>query len=175
MMQSFKAVLVTFFFLQSRRRHTISLCDWSSDVCSSDLVEAGLSARDAARLKVRQPLASIALPGEPLPEDVAQIVREELNVKALTFGAPEVKLDTEITEELKLEGFGREVVRAIQERRKKLGFNVEDRIHTRYEADGMLDRAIGRHADYIKNETLSVTLEKGRADDFDGEQMMIEG
>src|SRR5260221_11953489 len=28
--------LVDFFF-SSRRRHTRSLCDWSSDVCSSDL------------------------------------------------------------------------------------------------------------------------------------------
>src|SRR5579875_2469568 len=27
-----------FFFFSSRRRHTRSLCDWSSDVCSSDLV-----------------------------------------------------------------------------------------------------------------------------------------
>src|SRR5476649_1810694 len=26
------------FFFSSRRRHTISLCDWSSDVCSSDLI-----------------------------------------------------------------------------------------------------------------------------------------
>src|SRR5438132_11295187 len=26
------------FFFSSRRRHTSSLCDWSSDVCSSDLV-----------------------------------------------------------------------------------------------------------------------------------------
>ena len=138
-------------------------------------VEAGLAARDAARLKVRQPLASIALPGDPLPEDIAQIVREELNVKRLDFGAPEVKLDTEITEELRLEGLAREVVRAIQDRRKKVGLNVEDRIDTRYEADGMLSRAIERHADYIKNETLSVSLEPGRADDFDGEQMMLEG
>jgi isoleucyl-tRNA synthetase len=110
-----------------------------------------------------------------MPEDIAAIVREELNVKALVFGAPEVKLNTEITEELKLEGLAREIVRAIQDRRKKLGFNVEDRIYTRYEADGMLVRAMERHADYIKNETLSVTLEKGRADDFDGEQMMLEG
>src|SRR5215204_2070778 len=30
-----------FFFFSSRRRHTRSLCDWSSDVCSSDLVGAG--------------------------------------------------------------------------------------------------------------------------------------
>src|SRR5260221_2732666 len=28
------------FFFSSRRRHTRSLCDWSSDVCSSDLVRA---------------------------------------------------------------------------------------------------------------------------------------
>src|SRR5260221_8950680 len=28
---------VSFFFFSSRRRHTRSLCDWSSDVCSSDL------------------------------------------------------------------------------------------------------------------------------------------
>jgi isoleucyl-tRNA synthetase len=138
-------------------------------------VEAGLSARDAARLKVRQPLASIALPGDPLPEEIAAIVREELNVKELTFNAPEVKLDTEITEELRLEGLAREVVRAIQDRRKKLGLNVEDRIDTRYDADGMLVRALERHGDYVKNETLSLTLEKGRADDFNGEQMMLEG
>src|SRR5260221_8778213 len=28
-------------FVSSRRRHTISLCDWSSDVCSSDLLGIG--------------------------------------------------------------------------------------------------------------------------------------
>jgi isoleucyl-tRNA synthetase len=138
-------------------------------------VEAGLSARDSARLKVRQPLASIALPGDPLPEDIAAIVREELNVKGLVFEAPEVKLSTEITEELRLEGLAREVVRAIQDRRKKLGLNVEDRIDTRYEADGMLVRAVQRHGDYIKSETLSKSLEQGRADDFNGEQLMLEG
>src|SRR5437588_6963105 len=29
------------FFFSSRRRHTRSLCDWSSDVCSSDLGRSG--------------------------------------------------------------------------------------------------------------------------------------
>lgn len=138
-------------------------------------VEAGLGARDAARLKVRQPLAGIALPGQPLPEDIAAIVREELNVKALSFGADETKLDTVITEELKLEGLAREVVRAIQDRRKKLGFNVEDRIETRYGADGLVARALERYGDYIKTETLSATLGPGRDESFDGEQMMLEG
>src|SRR5260370_4497643 len=30
------------FFFSSRRRHTRFKCDWSSDVCSSDLLNAGL-------------------------------------------------------------------------------------------------------------------------------------
>src|SRR5215469_17412130 len=30
---------MSFFFFSSRRRHTRSLRDWSSDVCSSDLVQ----------------------------------------------------------------------------------------------------------------------------------------
>ena len=167
--------------------HTVHLADFPiSDRSAVDValeeqmargrraVEQGRAARDAAGLKVRQPLAACALPGDPLPDEIAAIVRTELNVKALTFNAEEVKLDTEITEELRLEGLAREVVRLIQDRRKKSGFNVEDRIHARYEADGMLVRAIENHADYIRTATLSLTLERGRAD-FEGEQMMIEG
>src|SRR5260221_14062802 len=34
--EGYREVLCGFFF-SSRRRHTRSLCDWSSDVCSSDL------------------------------------------------------------------------------------------------------------------------------------------
>src|SRR2546427_12045349 len=32
-----EALLILFFFFSSRRRHTRFDCDWSSDVCSSDL------------------------------------------------------------------------------------------------------------------------------------------
>src|SRR5204862_7866335 len=35
-----EAMKVFNFFFSSRRRHTISLRDWSSDVCSSDLLSA---------------------------------------------------------------------------------------------------------------------------------------
>src|SRR5260221_1391239 len=36
------------FFFSSRRRHTRSLCDWSSDVCSSDLQVSDEILRDRA-------------------------------------------------------------------------------------------------------------------------------
>src|SRR5256886_5877714 len=35
---SFMLLLCFFFFFSSRRRHTRFDCDWSSDVCSSDLI-----------------------------------------------------------------------------------------------------------------------------------------
>src|SRR6266480_6877827 len=38
-----KVRLCVFFFFSSRRRHTRLTCDWSSDVCSSDLNGAGKS------------------------------------------------------------------------------------------------------------------------------------
>src|SRR5207237_3311659 len=39
--------LMWFFFFSSRRRHTRFKCDWSSDVCSSDLAEISRSRTDS--------------------------------------------------------------------------------------------------------------------------------
>src|SRR5690606_40017701 len=45
-----------FFFFSSRRRHTRFSRDWSSDVCSSDLIEPhGPPARCCANRSTRQP------------------------------------------------------------------------------------------------------------------------
>src|SRR5689334_23661656 len=40
--------ILFFFFFSSRRRHTRWNCDWSSDVCSSDLTRRSESARARA-------------------------------------------------------------------------------------------------------------------------------
>src|SRR2546430_2906466 len=45
-----ESVLFFFFFFSSRRRHTRFDCDWSSDVCSSDL----LIGTDAVRIPLEQ-------------------------------------------------------------------------------------------------------------------------
>src|SRR5947207_4756521 len=47
-----EVVFTLIFFFSSRRRHTRSLCDWSSDVCSSDLARVQtLFKRRAERLR----------------------------------------------------------------------------------------------------------------------------
>src|SRR2546427_4928941 len=51
-----------FFFFSSRRRHTRFDCDWSSDVCSSDLAGGGAllerHLREAAQLAAVQALGA---------------------------------------------------------------------------------------------------------------------
>src|SRR2546430_5957570 len=41
--------VVCYFFFSSRRRHTRFDCDWSSDVCSSDLISPATSRRASIR------------------------------------------------------------------------------------------------------------------------------
>jgi isoleucyl-tRNA synthetase len=139
-------------------------------------VEQGLAARDASRIKVRQPLRSLAVPGEPLPEEIAAIVRDELNVKALVFGAPEVALDTEIDEELRAEGLAREFVRQVNDLRKKTGLKVADRSDLRWQAeDGVLAGALERWSDYVAREVLAKEVIRGRGHDLTGADVKVEG
>src|SRR5579875_2084634 len=60
-----------FFFFSSRRRHTRSLCDWSSDVCSSDL----LPILPAVEAKIGKAIAERATTVEKKPAAPAQDVR----------------------------------------------------------------------------------------------------
>src|SRR5256886_2587895 len=51
-MEAIKLCRLDSFFFSSRRRHTRFDCDWSSDVCSSDLAERGLAPIPNAPLDV---------------------------------------------------------------------------------------------------------------------------
>src|SRR5215211_3142973 len=68
-------VFFLFFFFSSRRRHTRSLCDWSSDVCSSDLdqrrsVPSQVTIRPELALQAGGQLVEacigLAVPGRPI-------------------------------------------------------------------------------------------------------------
>src|SRR5438477_10611939 len=47
------------FFFSRRRRHTSLTCDWSSDVCSSDLVSLTAAAKDTASQAVKDAYAGL--------------------------------------------------------------------------------------------------------------------
>ncbi|MGH7818630.1 MAG: class I tRNA ligase family protein, partial [Candidatus Binatia bacterium] len=141
------------------------------------VVAIGLALRNEARLKVRQPLSELRLrPGSAeerrAVERFRNQIEEELNVKRVTIdtspaapaegwlrapsGATEAFLDTRLTAALAREGIAREIVRHVQDLRKRSGLAVEDRIHLRVEAEAEIVReAIGAHGDFIHDETLA--------------------
>jgi isoleucyl-tRNA synthetase len=127
------------------------------------LVATGLAARNSAGIKVRQPLRAVTIAERPLDAGLEAILLEELNIKAARYQGEGggLTLDTEVTEELKLEGLARDIVRTVQELRKRCGFAVEDRIRLYYQGDGLLARALERGRDYIAAETLAVQVERG--------------
>ena len=63
-----------------------------------------------------------------------------------------VALDLEITEELRLEGFARELVNKIQFMRRQADFGITDRIEILYEGTDILREAVDRHAELIRGE-----------------------
>ncbi len=140
-----------------------------------DYINQGLSQRAAAGLKVRQPLASVTVP--ELPEHYAEIIQEELNVKAVRWGAiGEVSLDLEVTPELKREGLMREVVRNVQNARKAAGLNIDDRISLSLSSEAPeLTRAIKEHQHTILAETLATGLTDGPGSLKHASEVSVEG
>lgn len=97
-----------------------------------EIISEGLAQRmnrsdTEEQIKVRQPLSMFTYSGEKLPEEYEQMIADEVNVKKVEHGR-ETKLNKELTDELRAEGFARELIRVVQAGRKKAGLSVDDRI-----------------------------------------------
>ncbi len=69
-------------------------------------------------------------------------------------------LNTDLTEELILEGNAREIVSKVQQMRKSKDFNVIDRINIFYRSDVEIDKTFMQFENYIKEETLALNIIK---------------
>lgn len=127
------------------------------------VVEQALSQRKTTGIKVRQPLAKITISTiqSPIPNDVLQLVKDEVNLKDVKQeqgeGEMSVELDTEITPELKEEGDMREIVRQIQGQRKTLGTSLTEQV------DVVLPSWPQKYETDIKKRALVRNLTKGEA------------
>lgn len=205
------------------------------------IVKLGRSARNSANIKNRQPLSKMLISIDTLPQYYEDIVKEELNVKAIELGAemseyvnfeikpnlpvlgkeygkliPKIKeeiakknqmdlantvknggieyieiedtqielnsenllitmqgkegfafsgegeigvvLDTHITDELKKEGYVREILSKVQNMRKDKGFEVLDNINLYVSGNEMLENVIKENEELIKHDTLAVKV-----------------
>lgn len=125
-------------------KESIHLEEWPDQVVSSkeeeekairemkevrDIVTQGLQARQKAGIPVRQPLRELRITNYELQKEYNEIIKDELNVKEIILEKGEeqnVTIDNHITEDLKKEGQYRELLRAIQDIRKKNGLSPSD-------------------------------------------------
>ncbi|MCY6355597.1 isoleucine--tRNA ligase [Clostridium sp. ZS2-4] len=242
--------------LDKDAEESVHLCKWPAyDASAIDseleekmdlaykIVKLGRSARNGANIKNRQPLSEMLVSTKSLPEYYGDIIKEELNIKMVQFGADlskyvnfEIKpnlpvlgraygrfipgirkaiseknqmelaqtinnggsvfvdvegcedqikltsenllvtmqglegfafagegevgviLDTNITQELKEEGYVREILSKVQNLRKDSGFEVADKIKLYVSGNEMLEQVIRKFEEHIKKETLSLEV-----------------
>ena len=125
------------------------------------LAEVGHAKRRELKLKVRQPLNELRIMNYELrmDEGLVSLLKDELNIKNITSEAGEgevtVDFDTAITPELKAEGEAREIVRKIQEERKKLGTSMDEKVNI------VLPEWPETFTEYIQKKALGASLTKG--------------
>ncbi len=84
---------------------------------------------------------------------------------AMNAGAVTIALDTEITEELILEGIARELINKINTMRRQANFSVTDRICVQIGASERVKRALQIHGEFVKAEVLAVEMDFGSSTD----------
>src|SRR6266571_5072155 len=79
---------IFFFFFSSRRRHTRLTCDWSSDVCSSDLIyQVGQLAAMLLRGDITSPMRSRDVRGLPCSDHLKEVIHRCLGSRGRRYEA----------------------------------------------------------------------------------------
>jgi isoleucyl-tRNA synthetase len=123
---------------------------------TKEIVQKSLELREKAKMPLRQPLKKITLKGVSLDNEFLELIKTALNLKEIVIKNKDlaeltVELDTEITRELKLEGIARNLIRNINNHRKKMKLSTKNRIrlYLKAEDDDILE-SISKYANYIK-------------------------
>ncbi|HTX86587.1 MAG TPA: class I tRNA ligase family protein [Candidatus Nanoarchaeia archaeon] len=147
------------------------------------VVELGLARRDEAGIKVRQPLIELRIKNYELRDEIAELIKDELNVKKVSSTVGEgdlsVELDTAMTPELVAEGLKRELVRFINAERKNAGLTISDRIKLEINtASEAVKNAVKNFAADLKKDVLAEEIvigafEGGKEVEANGEKLFI--
>jgi isoleucyl-tRNA synthetase len=89
-----------------------------------------------------------------------------------------VVLDTHISEDLRVEGYAREIISKIQTMRKDSSFEVMDKIKIYMTGNSLLQGVVNQYKDYIMSETLAVQILFDEAREYtdvaiNGEQLKL--
>ena len=134
-----------------------------------EIVAPALTERAKLGIRVRQPLQKLKinpkkffqnLTGQEnerlkIDKELINLIKEEVNVKEIVFDRKiknEIELDVKITPQLKEEGIIREVIRHIQEMRKKMGLAPKNKILVFYFGPQNLNEILFKNREIIMKE-----------------------
>jgi isoleucyl-tRNA synthetase len=92
------------------------------------------------------------------PEDILVTRKPKAGLVVASQDAIVVGLETALTPALVAEGLAREFVSHVQSMRKEADFEVTQRIALSVSCDAEMKSALEQHADYVRNETLAVSV-----------------
>jgi isoleucyl-tRNA synthetase len=121
---------------------------------------AALSTEDIRSIESGNPLVfeDISLGGEDI---LIERQPKQGSKATASSGRITVVLDTQLTQELRLEGLAREFVNRIQKLRKDFNFEVTDRIVVSYmTACPRISMALSEHRQYVMDEVLAVEMQE---------------
>lgn len=127
------------------------------------VIEKTLAARSTKAIGVRWPLASLTVKTDKkLSKEIQEIVMRQVNVKKLELKPGkvlEVELNTKMTPELEAEGYVREIMRSVQDKRKKAGLTKEQKIVLALEIDKKLQDYVKKHEKTVIEKVNAIKLE----------------
>jgi len=174
---------------------SVHLCDWpvlrqglideeleKDMILVRDIASLGLSKRQELGIKIRQPLRKLKVRSEKLKNknrELTSLIKEEVNVKEVVFD-PEIKeeidLDTQITKELKEEGMVREIIRHIQDLRKKQGLTPRDKVVVFWKGEEEIGEILKKNQPLILAEVRAEKIEAFNGEDIDRDkEIQVDG
>jgi isoleucyl-tRNA synthetase len=101
-------------------------------------------------------------------EDVVVERQPRAGVAVAAGDGLSVAIDTELTDDLLVEGMAREVVKAVQALRRELGLDVSDRISLSWSSDDdRVNTAMAAHGAWVASETLATEITAGDGDEIE--------
>lgn len=122
-----------------------------------NIVSSALEERDKAGIKVRQPLQSLEIP-TPLEKAYRDLIADEINVKNVIVTPNVLRLDTQLTDELRDEGYVRDTIREIQAYRKEKGLKPGEHATYTLTADETQRRIVEKYRAQIEKATSTTVV-----------------
>jgi isoleucyl-tRNA synthetase len=150
------------------KEESLHLCDWTvADEKAIDeklekkfeqvrkVIEKALAIRVEKQTNIRWPLKKITIKVEEDIKDFSEVIKRQTNVKEIIIkkekiAEPEVELDFSMNKEFEEEGYLREIIRVMQDARKKASLKKDQEIEMSINCDDFIKNIISKNEKNIK-------------------------